>query len=154
MSQPSNCSANNSLSPELLTFLDELDSIPWFENAGKPLKDTNVKQVSSFQEGWEYLTENSENWSEFHLHVDSKLHAWQMAYDRAKAAVLKRKALLGIDNEIMIEDSAAYDAAGAASEIAKNSQENLFRNLMDWYRRGHWPCGWDGKYPHGKLIVF
>ncbi len=30
----------------------------------------------------------------------------------------------------------------------------FFSILLPWYAAGHWPCGWHGEYPHGKLVVF
>ncbi len=26
--------------------------------------------------------------------------------------------------------------------------------IEDAYFKGGWPCGWEGKYPEGKLVVF
>jgi hypothetical protein len=31
---------------------------------------------------------------------------------------------------------------------------NFFRSLIPWFRRGHWPCGWQGDWPQGKLILW
>lgn len=31
---------------------------------------------------------------------------------------------------------------------------NFFRSLIPWLERGHWPCGWEGDYPDGKLIIW
>ncbi|MBK8138990.1 MAG: hypothetical protein IPK52_24765 [Chloroflexi bacterium] len=30
----------------------------------------------------------------------------------------------------------------------------FFDTLHHWYLKGHLPCGWAGKYPQGRLIVF
>ena len=30
----------------------------------------------------------------------------------------------------------------------------LYRGLSFYYSRGHFPCGWDGEFPKGKLIIF
>ncbi|WP_394796530.1 hypothetical protein [Armatimonas sp.] len=30
----------------------------------------------------------------------------------------------------------------------------FFETLFRWYRLGVWPCGWQGRYPVGKLRVF
>ena len=30
----------------------------------------------------------------------------------------------------------------------------FFTGLSYWYDQGHFPCGWDGEYPAGKLMVF
>lgn len=31
---------------------------------------------------------------------------------------------------------------------------NFYVPLGNWYLEGHFPCGWEGEYPDGKLIVF
>lgn len=30
----------------------------------------------------------------------------------------------------------------------------FFERLLNIYRAGGWPCGWDGRYPDGKLVVY
>jgi hypothetical protein len=30
----------------------------------------------------------------------------------------------------------------------------FYTDLADWYVQGHFPCGWEGKYPQGRLIVY
>lgn len=30
----------------------------------------------------------------------------------------------------------------------------FFKNLLEVYLSGHIPCGWKGKYPEGKIIVY
>jgi hypothetical protein len=29
----------------------------------------------------------------------------------------------------------------------------FFRDLLPWFEQGYWPCGWEGEYPGGKLIL-
>ena len=31
---------------------------------------------------------------------------------------------------------------------------HFFTDLMPWFGRGHWPLGWQGNWPNGKLIVW
>ena len=30
----------------------------------------------------------------------------------------------------------------------------IWNMIEDAYFKGFWPCGWEGKYPEGKLVVF
>jgi hypothetical protein len=30
----------------------------------------------------------------------------------------------------------------------------FFSRLAEWYLRGHYPCGWLGDYPDGKIMVY
>jgi len=32
--------------------------------------------------------------------------------------------------------------------------KGFFSVLAGWYLRGHFPCGWKGEYPDGRLVVF
>ena len=37
----------------------------------------------------------------------------------------------------------------------KYKKNHPFWNMIeDAYFKGFWPCGWEGKYPEGKLVVF
>lgn len=56
--------------------------------------------------------------------------------------------------------------AGVASEvesdfllIAKSltipsSSSSFFEMLLNFYRAGYWPCGWQGEYPKGHILVY
>lgn len=33
-------------------------------------------------------------------------------------------------------------------------REDFFERLFVVYRAGGWPCGWDGEYPDGRLVVY
>jgi hypothetical protein len=38
--------------------------------------------------------------------------------------------------------------------VAHLTPIHLFRDMWYWYSRGHWPCGWEGEWPEGRLMVF
>lgn len=39
--------------------------------------------------------------------------------------------------------------------IASDKVEtDYFRGLLPWYEAGHFPCGWDGEWPEGRLRIF
>ena len=44
----------------------------------------------------------------------------------------------------------------AAREILVSDLADMhfFRDLMPWFKRGHWPVGWQGQWPDGKLILW
>lgn len=29
----------------------------------------------------------------------------------------------------------------------------FFRDLIPWFEQGYWPCGWQGQFPDGKLVL-
>ncbi len=48
------------------------------------------------------------------------------------------------------------DVGFAAGAIWMGDLEakQFWLNLVGFYLEGHWPCGWYGRFPRGKLIVF
>jgi hypothetical protein len=141
------------LDQKVQAFLESLDTIPWFENAGKAVGEGTVTQVSSWAEAWECLQDDAWADGPFHDHVNQQHPAWTEAYDRALSAVIASGRNYELEKDIPVGLQAAYDAAGAAYEIAVGQKDGFFTKLMVWYRLGHWPCGWKGDYAEGKLIV-
>ena len=46
---------------------------------------------------------------------------------------------------------------GAAHEIMLADVEpklGFFQSMMPWLRAGYWPCGWEGNWPQGRLILW
>lgn len=35
-----------------------------------------------------------------------------------------------------------------------DAETTYFRELLPWYEAGHFPCGWDGEWPEGRIRVF
>jgi hypothetical protein len=79
---------------------------------------------------------------------------WDIAYDEALEVVSKSIYDHDFEDGISVADVIAYDVAAAAVEISIRSASTFFIDLMKWYPLGHFPCGWDGQYPVGKLIVY
>jgi len=42
----------------------------------------------------------------------------------------------------------------ARSRAMVGKQNHFFEKIFQIYQNGAWPCGWEGNYPEGKLIVF
>ena len=40
------------------------------------------------------------------------------------------------------------------SEYADVFPPGFFASQAFWYIKGHFPCGWKGKFPDGQLVVF
>lgn len=54
-----------------------------------------------------------------------------------------------------IADDVAADLRNIAlSRAVPEAGSGLFRQVWDAYRLGSWPCGWEGSYPAGRLVVF
>lgn len=141
------------INPQLQAFLSQLESYPWFENVAERLNQNEVKQVFSWREAWTHLQD--ESWANARVHegVDSWHEGWDIAYDKTLQVTSQSLYCHEFEPSITSADAAAYDVASAAVEIAR-SQPAFFTDLMKWYVRGHFPCGWEGEYPLGKLIVY
>ncbi|MBA4020313.1 MAG: hypothetical protein C0483_24390 [Pirellula sp.] len=46
------------------------------------------------------------------------------------------------------------DLLNCAFNRAVNGTNGFYEQLFDAYRAGGWPCGWDGNFPSGRLIVY
>jgi len=40
------------------------------------------------------------------------------------------------------------------SEYADVYPPGFFASQAYWYMKGHFPCGWQGQFPDGRLVVF
>ena len=103
---------------------------------------------------WEQLQQSSWINASFHDDIDSNNPVWDLAYDRALATLAQSPLCPELEAGISAADAVAYDVAAAAVEIATDSKITFFRDLIYWYSLGHFPCGWQGEHPEGKLIVF
>ncbi len=67
-------------------------------------------------------------------------------------------------NDLMIQNHFSNEFEGAVqwdilhacleSEYSDIVPLGFYSNLAQWYLKGHFPCGWQGGYPDGKLIVY
>jgi hypothetical protein len=144
----------NQFNSKAVDFLEELENIPWLQNVGKELHAQEITQLFSWNQAWENL--QNDNWinASFHENIDNMNPIWDIAYDKALEFVSKAINCHEFEDGINVADAIAYDIAAAAVEISIGSASTFFTDLMKWYRLGHFPCGWDGKYPVGKLIVY
>ncbi|MBU3177796.1 hypothetical protein KPL47_15805 [Clostridium estertheticum] len=42
----------------------------------------------------------------------------------------------------------------ALNRLVNGKTDNFYENVFDVYKAGGWPCGWEGKYPNGKIIGY
>lgn len=145
---------DGSTARDLQGFLDSLNRIPWFRSVGELIEGRDIKQVFSWNEAWACLQDDAWTSASFHDHVDQAHPAWTQGYDRARAAAAESDNDHWFDAETDAALQAGWDAGGAAFEIATGNTNKSYMGLMEWYRLGHWPCGWDGTYPKGRLIVY
>lgn len=150
-------------------FAEEMKSVKWFGHGGEPCgKYLLVRSVydaydnlnAGYLSVWEPHTDALEKLAEETIGGDAVddifetvsaalgddiYRAW--GEFRVRAGLEEENAL---DNEIT--DMVKRDLCWAAVEKALN-KPGFFTGLLDVYRGGHFPCGWEGDYPGGRMAV-
>jgi hypothetical protein len=161
-------------------FLSSLRGIEWLSRAGQPTDDdANLRRIDL-----DFVLNSSDNPIEFwgDLLIKAEIPFERIILDNARLseqAALMKAAVDSYSHELFVrlaEKFPDYDAdlemhtyqlidtgpinritRGAASEIMVadiNPSLNFFQSLMPWFRKGHWPYGWEGQWPEGKLILW
>ncbi|MDE7399498.1 MAG: NUDIX domain-containing protein [Oscillospiraceae bacterium] len=150
-------------------FIEEISPIKWFANGGKPCdKYLLVNSVyeaydnwnANYLSVWEPQTDLLEKLAEEIIGsdaIDDIFETVSMALDadiwnawqkfRTRAGLEEQNAL---DEEIT--DMVKRDLCWAAVEMVLN-RTGFFTELLEIYRNGYFPCGWDGEYPYGRAAV-
>ena len=42
----------------------------------------------------------------------------------------------------------------ALNRLVNGNTDNFYEKIFKVYKQGGWPCGWNGKYPSGEIIVY
>lgn len=150
-------------------FIEEMKPTKWFANSGAPTeKYLLVRSVYDAYDNWnanylsvwdpqisllEELAEQiiggdaiDDIFETVSMALDEDIwNAWQSF--RTRAGLEEENAL---DEEIA--DMVKRDLCWAAVERALN-REGFFTALLDIYRDGYFPCGWDGEHPYGRAAV-
>lgn len=156
-----------------------IDSIRWFENVGKPFEfDLSMKAVSV--SSWSEAIELCEDvvWENTTLEAQNQLTEWlalnaKESFQDWNSIVLEHKKrtleklteekilpfLKSRDLDSIIADCVAWDMLGALMENSyldlKTGHKNFFfLEIFSVYEAGHFPCGWHGDFPDGRLSVY
>lgn len=157
---------------QTMLLLARLEKADWFARIG--LKDTEEAVVlSSWQEA--ALSCSALRWEAVEMEASSLLggRVQEIALDRyhgdwsnhvhevkPHVRTLLRKKAEPISREQNLpkafEGSVEWDILGACLELeyADICPPLFFGNLAQWYLKGHFPCGWLGNFPDGKLIIY
>jgi hypothetical protein len=158
-------------------FLRDLSSISWFASCGQPaiLGLSFVAQpVYSWQEAVaacqseESRSANLEPRNELssflHAKYPRRFQHWNELTDE-----IKRTYITPLVSQVWqpfagarglpasFVDCVAWQVLAGAMENEYRQCEGLpihFSHLLHIYRQGHFPCGWIGRWPEGKLLVF
>jgi hypothetical protein len=151
--------------------LEELEKAEWFRCVGQ--KDTEVALVlSSWKEAidscasdeWQDLILEAANQYRERLLSNSKerFSQWNKIVQEVKpftvSLVARKTEKIIKENQLpkIFEDTVNWDILHVAMEAEYTDvyPPGFFASNAYWYVHGHFPCGWQGDFPNGKLIVY
>jgi hypothetical protein len=159
------------MNPRTIATLAKLEKADWFSCVG--IKDTEAATVlSSWSEAiahcssleWENLCLEAFNQFRMRLLERSKAryHQWNQTVSelgKTTKPLVKRKieqvvAQNGLPK--VFEDTVQGDIIGACIEAEYDDvyPPAFYTGQAYWYVKGHFPCGWEGKFPAAKLIIY
>ncbi len=154
-----------------------VNSINWFARCGEPLAldlTMETEQVG----GWVQAIESCKApaWENAQLEAQNQLTLWLHLNDRPsyrrwneivvahKDAIVKSltgKILAPFqakhDLDLALVHSGQWDILGALMEnsyLPSGHSAFFFLELLTVYEAGHFPCGWKGEWPKGRLLVY
>jgi hypothetical protein len=151
--------------------VDSINNMKLYSKKCFELED--IIEINDFEEAQFYAFENLEyeieseqgySWIDLRELVMSKVHGdgykIQNYREFNKIIVDKFKPMIRERVKIMNEYSDTINDVCAdlgnciqcRGVYGKN--DSLFEKMYSAYKSGGWPCGWNGNYPEGKLIVF
>ena len=144
--------------------------IQWFKNIGHKTSLCNVRQVVNKNDFIDKIS--SIEWENTTLEARNKITGYlSKRYTREfqEWNVTATAASNIIDNEIVpimereifrdsiVLDSLKWDLMAFLMENSCRKYlkgELFFDCLISVYESGHFPCGWEGKWPQGQLIIY
>lgn len=148
-----------------------LHAVELFAAVGQPVAD-DYSLVRSWPEAvrhsasdrWESIEQEEDNrLSQAVFNVSRELfQRWNDVVRELKQHIIPfvsdAVAKLGIEADIarQVVDSANWDLLGLLleSEYSTIVEPGFFSRIGHWYLLGHFPCGWDGDYPTGRLVLY
>jgi hypothetical protein len=157
--------------PRTVATVDKLDKVEWFTRVGK--KDTTRTRVlSSWPEAIEHC--GSLEWENLCLEAVNQYCARLVERSREQfnkwndiAGELKLETIPFVKRKIeavvrehrlpqVFENMVQWDILHVCmeAEYADVYQPGFYASQAYWYLKGHFPCGWEGRFPEGNLIIY
>lgn len=155
-------------------FLREMESVHWFAQCGSPLISFQepFELVGSWREAQEsYL---DPKWEEFSLDARNELTIYlarhcSVAFQNWNEIV--KEATPFVESNILSHakktqqenglhprfvDCVKWDVLSAisAASYTQFNPPQFYLRYFEVYRRGHFPCGWEGVWPKGKMLIY
>jgi hypothetical protein len=157
--------------PRTVATLEELEKADWFSCAGVH-DTTTVKVLVSWKQaikscgsaGWEDLCLEAANQYRERLLERSKkrFNQWNKIVNQVKnitTLFVKHK----IDTIVrdhgfpsVFEATVQWDILHVCmeAEYADVYPPGFYASQAYWYVKGHFPCGWEGRFPDGRLVIY
>jgi hypothetical protein len=158
-------------------FAQDLESINWFASCGQPISST-VPFPVTIVDSWTVAIElcSKQSWEDFTLEAQNRLTEFLHNYHRSAyqswntiVITAKERIVNPLTNRIwrpfseehgfgkVMVDCVSWDVLGAIMEHEYrycSDRPEFFKHLLQIYRAGHFPCGWNGDWPTGDLLVW
>jgi hypothetical protein len=163
------------MQPSTKATLEQLEKASWFSQVGsiEGIKHPEkIVMLTSWQDAieqcstieWENLCLEAQNQYRMRLLERNKDRylQWNDVVDMLKPTVIpfvqsKIEAVVK-QHELpkVFEDTVQWDILGVCmeAEFADVYPPGFYASQGYWYIKGHFPCGWQGEFPNGKLIVY
>ncbi len=151
--------------------LERLEEAEWFQAVGQT--DTNAaKVVSSWKEAINSCA--SDDWQDLILEAanryteqlatrsEARFQQWNVIVREMKQhtipLVSRKIAHVKSVNKLpkIFDDTVNWDILHVMmeAEFADVYPPGFFASQAYWYIQGHFPCGWEGTFPNGVLVVY
>lgn len=157
--------------PETIATLDKLRNVEWFRAVGTykddlsiPLHSWPQAMAACASAKWQGIILEAANQYCERLAERSRerFNRWNDIVNEVKPVILQlveEKCRKVIEKEKLPRvflDSVQWDILHLAMEAEYHdvSPPGFFASQSYYYWKGHFPCGWDGDFPNGKLLVF
>lgn len=159
------------MQPRTKSTLDELRQAAWFASVGQPASE-NVSVLQSWREAVESCS--SDTWEDLLLEAANQYRErlnernprrfmlWNQCADELKpivvALVAEKTRWIEQAHKLapVFRETVEWDMLHVCmeAEFADVYPPGFFASQAYWYVQGRFPCGWDGEFPDGKLIIY
>lgn len=151
--------------------LEQLEDAEWFSSVGRPT-ESSVLNVPSWHEAmatrateeWDEAllgganqirqglgVQHNDRYQEWNAIVHEAMPSIQQLIAKKTAPTLSTVSLPPYFNAMVQGDIVHMCVEMAYVNIVP---AGFYSGLAEWYCQGHFPCGWIGAYPNGKLIIY
>ena len=150
----------------------EILSINWFSQLGKPIIKENIsieKNLRKVNENinsleWENITLEKSNNMNIYLYKKNLLseqEEWDFIAEEGRNFINNEVIPIipeidGVNRDSIINDiswNLLHFIIEDHYKRKKVIKTNFFSELFEFYQLGRLPCGWDGGFPNGRLII-